>query len=124
MAKITAHGGPSDKTLPDAVVQTDAVLTEQQAEELREAVDSDAEPLPFEASVEPTAPEEDEGEEPQIGNDFSASPEESEPEPGYEEWTVEQLKEELAVRDLPKSGKRDDLVQRLRDADAAAQDSE
>ena len=38
----------------------------------------------------------------------------------YEEWTVEELKEQLAVRSLPKSGKRDELVQRLRDDDAAA----
>lgn len=37
----------------------------------------------------------------------------------YEDWTVEQLKEELAARNLAKSGKRDDLVQRLRDDDAA-----
>lgn len=39
--------------------------------------------------------------------------------PGYEDMTVEQLKEQLAARDLPKSGKRDELVQRLRDDDAA-----
>jgi RNA polymerase subunit RPABC4/transcription elongation factor Spt4 len=54
-----------------------------------------------------------EGEEP--------SPEEPElaPEPGYEEWTVEQLKEQLSERGLPKSGKRDDLVARLVEDDAA-----
>ncbi len=45
-------------------------------------------------------------------------------EPGYEEWTVEQLKDELVSRGLPKSGKQADLVQRLRDHDAAAQGSE
>lgn len=39
----------------------------------------------------------------------------------YEDWTVDQLKEELAKRDLPRSGKRDDLVQRLRDDDATAE---
>ncbi|MFB6937581.1 SAP domain-containing protein [Streptomyces chartreusis] len=43
------------------------------------------------------------------------------PGPGYEDWTVDQLKEELAKRDLPRSGKRDDLVQRLRDDDATAE---
>lgn len=37
----------------------------------------------------------------------------------YEALTVEQLKEQLGERGLPKSGKRDDLVQRLRDDDAA-----
>ncbi|MFD8075812.1 SAP domain-containing protein [Streptomyces sp. NPDC059718] len=40
-------------------------------------------------------------------------------EPAYEDWTVEQLKEQLAERGLPKGGKRDDLVQRLREDDAA-----
>jgi len=39
--------------------------------------------------------------------------------PDYEAWTVEELKEQLAERGLPKSGKRDELVQRLRDDDAA-----
>lgn len=42
----------------------------------------------------------------------------------YEDWTVEQLKEQLAERNLSKSGKRDDLVQRLREDDAAAKDAE
>jgi hypothetical protein len=41
------------------------------------------------------------------------------PAQAYEDWTVEQLKEELAARNLAKSGKRDDLVQRLRDDDTA-----
>lgn len=38
----------------------------------------------------------------------------------YEAMTVEELKEQLAERGLPKSGKRDDLVQRLLDDDARA----
>jgi hypothetical protein len=50
-----------------------------------------------------------------------AEPEESaEPpaeEPDYESWTVEQLKEQLGARGLPKTGKRDDLVLRLMDDD-------
>ncbi|MDX2702152.1 SAP domain-containing protein [Streptomyces sp. PA03-6a] len=50
-----------------------------------------------------------------------ASPE-APAESGYEDWTVEQLKDQLTERGLPKSGKRDDLVQRLRDDDA--QDTE
>jgi hypothetical protein len=39
-------------------------------------------------------------------------------EPGYEDWTVEQLKDQLAERGLPKTGKRDDLVKRLVEDDA------
>ncbi len=42
----------------------------------------------------------------------------------YEDMTVEQLKEELEKRELPKSGKKAELVQRLEDADGAAKDTE
>ena len=50
--------------------------------------------------------------------------EDTPPEPDYEEWTVEQLKEQLVARSLAKSGKRDDLVQRLREDDATAAETE
>ena len=40
-------------------------------------------------------------------------------EPGYEDLTVEQLKEQLGDRGLAKTGKRDELVQRLREDDEA-----
>ena len=48
------------------------------------------------------------------------------PAPDYEALTVEELKEQLAERGLPKSGKRDDLVLRLLgdDDSRAAQDTE
>lgn len=62
---------------------------------------------------ETAAAEADDGGEP--------TPETTETAPGYEDMTVEELKEQLAERGLPKSGKRDDLVQRLRDDDAAAE---
>lgn len=39
--------------------------------------------------------------------------------PDYEAWTVEQLKEQLGERGLPKTGKRDDLVLRLLEDDDA-----
>ena len=72
--------------------------------------------------------------EPEEGEDVSAStssstssePEPSTPEQGYEDWTVEQLKEQLGERGLAKTGKRDDLVARLVEDDEAhaARDTE
>lgn len=46
--------------------------------------------------------------------------EQSEPKPGtaYEDMTVEDLKEELASRDLHVSGNKDELIARLQEADA------
>jgi hypothetical protein len=73
MAKITRHGGASDHTVPDAVVETGEPLSEDQAEELRNAVDAEAEPLPFAASVQQVAPEEEGGEESSPGSSSSAS---------------------------------------------------
>lgn len=56
----------------------------------------------------------------EAGEGVSAGAEASpSPEPGYEDWPVEQLKEQLGERGLSKTGKRDDLVQRLREDDAA-----
>lgn len=40
------------------------------------------------------------------------------PAPDYEDWTVDQLREQLTDRGLPKTGKRDDLVKRLVEDDA------
>lgn len=40
-------------------------------------------------------------------------------EPDYPEWTVEQLREQLGERKLPKSGNKDELIARLVDNDAA-----
>lgn len=63
---------------------------------------------------------------PEEADEVRASVEEPAPEAepeaveeSYEDWTVEQLKEELGKRDLAKSGKRDDLVARLRKDDTA-----
>ena len=73
--------------------------------------------------VEETAAAEVEG-----GEESSPSSEAAEPGPApdYEAQTVEELKEQLAERGLPKSGKRDDLVLRLLgdDDSRAAQDTE
>lgn len=69
--------------------------------------DTDTAPEP-EAEPEEalTGPEADDGD---TGSEDTAGP--------YDGLTVDQLKEALAERGLPKSGKRDDLVKRLTDAD-------
>ena len=41
------------------------------------------------------------------------------PEGGWESLKVDELKEQLEARDLPKSGKKDELVARLEEHDAA-----
>ena len=44
--------------------------------------------------------------------------------PDYGDMTVEQLQEELEKRDLKKSGKKDELIARLEENDAAAPETE
>ncbi len=90
MPKITVHGGPS--------IAGASVVGGSWSEEGT----PDGWPEPAQA---------DEG--------SQEAPPEASPEPDYDGLTVEELKELLAGRDLPKSGKRDELVQRLRDDDAA-----
>jgi hypothetical protein len=103
MAKITRHGGASDDTVPTPDEET-------------EAVDAPA-PEDEETPAAAPEPEEEEGEEP------APEPSAEEPEtasgPDYEAETVEQLRERLSERGLPKSGKRDDLVLRLLEDDDA-----
>ena len=41
-----------------------------------------------------------------------------EPEPGYSSWTADQLRGELELRGLAKSGSKAELVQRLEEDDA------
>lgn len=131
MAKITRHGGASDHTLPAAPDETAGAaeppadvapapeadegqpgsVPEPVGEEHGEAVESDG----------PFAPL------PELTGDAEQDSAEHAVTPDYEAWTVEQLKEQLAVRGLPKSGKRDDLVLRLLEDDdtgtAQAQDA-
>lgn len=64
------------------------------------------------------ADEEQGGEDAPVSGESAASAEGS-PEPGYEDWTAEQLKAELDKRGLPKTGKKDDLAARLREDDTA-----
>lgn len=99
MPKITVHGGASDKTLA--------------AEPDPEAVDApESEPAPADEAVDETPQQADE--EPSSTSEESAQ----EPEPNYEDSTVEELKDLLAERGLPKTGKRDGLLARLREDDA------
>jgi ribosomal protein L22 len=44
--------------------------------------------------------------------------------PDYGDMTVDQLREELEKRELKKSGKKDELIARLEEADSAAPDTE
>jgi hypothetical protein len=94
MPKITRHGGP---TVAGATVVAGGWSNEG---------DPDVWPGPE-----------------RVDEESSPSSEAAEPGPApdYEAQTVEELKEQLAERGLPKSGKRDELVQRLRDDDAAAE---
>ncbi|MFC8515484.1 SAP domain-containing protein [Streptomyces sp. NPDC057257] len=90
MAKITVHGGASNASLPDPGPHDDPGTSE-----------------PMHA-FEAEAPDDVPGEE---------SPEEAEP--AYEDSTVEELKEQLGERGLPKTGSKADLVARLREDDAS-----
>lgn len=42
------------------------------------------------------------------------------PDPGYEEWTAEELREELRERKLSSTGTKAEMAARLREADAAS----
>ncbi|MET8475426.1 SAP domain-containing protein [Streptomyces sp. NPDC006422] len=109
MAKITRHGGASDATLPVSELREHPGLTVP-----ARAVEGDE--VTGDGTGEVLPPVADEEYAP-----GAVLLEEPEPAPGpeYEYLTVEQLKEHLAARGLPKSGKRDDLVQRLLDDDQA-----
>lgn len=126
VAKITALGGASDATLPEPELHespgTDEPAQAVEGDELTGDGSDEALPSVPEESYGPDAVALEEAE--QSSPDSDSPEPEATPEPAYEDWTVEQLKEELAERNLPKSGKRDDLVQRLRDADAEVQDAE
>ena len=106
MAKITRYGGASDDTLP--APEPEDVPADSPAAEDEEtphvAPEPEPEPEPEETPEEPSP--EDSAEEP-----------EAVPGPDYETETVEQLRERLSARGLPKSGKRDDLVLRLLEDD-------
>lgn len=107
MAKITRYGGASDDTLPAPEPEDVPAHSPAAEDEETPHVDPEPEPEP-EETPEETSPE-DPAEEP-----------EAVPGPDYETETVEQLRERLSARGLAKSGKRDELVQRLTDDDARA----
>lgn len=109
MAKITRSGGASDDTLPAP-----------------EPVDVPADsPAPQDAQAAVPEPEQESeaGGEDEAHKEPSPEAEAVEPDPAsssdYEAETVEQLRERLTARGLPKSGKRDDLVLRLLEDDDA-----
>lgn len=50
--------------------------------------------------------------------DEAGDDEEEEDDESYSDWNVDQLKEELKTRELPVSGSKEQLVQRLEESDA------
>ncbi|MFJ1667363.1 SAP domain-containing protein [Streptomyces bottropensis] len=128
VAKISRNGGASTDTAPAPETEAEAVdasvpepdepqdaeqqdVTEdmagpEQTVEVRGEHGPESVDLPHGDSVFPTAAKEEGDEEP-----------ESSSEQDYEAWTVEQLKEQLDSRGLPKTGKKDDLVLRLLEDD-------
>lgn len=119
MPKITVHGGPSNAAadLPVAVSETgpEAVLLPEDAVVVSVSVDG----------VDQGPGEVDET----LGGDFTLLPEAVEgdttehvSEPDYESWTVKQLREVLADRELSTDGLKAELVARLKAADAEGSD--
>lgn len=113
MGKISRNGGASAGVppVPDAedAAAAETVPAPEAAADQPEPEEAPAvEPLdvtePAAGPAEPVAEEEEGGED-------------ARPEPDYEAWTVEQLKEQLDHRSLPKTGKKDDLVLRLLEDD-------
>ena len=126
MPKITVHGGPSIAGVPnenpvaaDERAQEPVLLPEgavvvpaDEARELADGVDQGP------GVVDET-----------LGGGFKPLPEDVEgdtaehvSEPDYEAWTVAQLREVLAQRELSTAGLKAELIERLRDADAEASD--
>lgn len=152
MAKITVHGGPSiagaqvvgaawsDTHEPDEwptkgehgpeltkLPAGDAVIGERGPEPW-DATKSLAENLAYDQSVDGVDQGEPEVDE-TVGGPFKPLPEvedgdttERVSEPDYENWTVKQLREVLAKRQLSTVGLKPELVERLRAADAEASD--
>lgn len=111
MPKITVHGGPSNAAvdLPSATATPD--LDPESVPENAAAVTVTAD------GVDQGPGEVDET----LGGDFKPLPEavegdttEQVSEPDYETWTVTQLREVLADRELPVSGTKSELIARLK----------
>lgn len=105
MPKITRHGGP---TIAGAAVTGGAWSDSDAPDEWPEPETAGvAEPTPAEAAPAPTP---DDGEQDGVAQTS---------EPEYEAWTVEQLKDQLDSRGLAKTGKKEELVNRLYADDTA-----
>lgn len=121
MPKITVHGGPSNASDPASKPVT---LGERGPEPV--SLPEDAVVVPVD-EVRELADGVDQGPgvvDETLGGDFKPLPEAAEgdtaeqvSEPDYEGWTVAQLREVLAKRELPTSGTKPELVTRLRTHD-------
>lgn len=119
MPKITVHGGPSNAADEPQIVGaswSDGAPDEASAvESMTVTVDG----------VDQGPPEFVET----LGGPFEPLPEAVDGDttehvsvPDYEKWTVPQLREVLADRELPTAGLKPELIKRLQDADAEASD--
>ncbi|MFJ5984313.1 SAP domain-containing protein [Lentzea sp. NPDC092896] len=130
MPKITVHGGPSIAGETPVLLEAgEHVVSREAAAEVAAAHLAQHEE---DAATTPTSVVGDQGPgvaDETLGGDFKPLPEAVEgdttehvSEPDYESWTVKQLREVLADRELATTGLKDELIARLREADAAASD--
>jgi hypothetical protein len=98
MPKITLHGGPSNAATDDTTVEGEGVNVETAGGPFK--------PLP------------------DVTDNEELANTEKVVKPDYPKWNVEQLRDQLASRDLAKTGNKDELIARLLDDDAAREAAE
>lgn len=84
----------------------------------------EAAPTPGDTSGGGTPVESEDVESPDKAEEVVESPDKAEEvvEDGYDTWVKDDLEDELRARELPVSGTKDELIQRLEDADKGGND--
>ena len=104
--RIDLDSGPlSQETIDDLLTRLPVERVEYFIAEAKARADE------YDQLVEDTEPEPESADE-------SETESADEPEPGYSSWTADQLRGELELRGLAKSGSKAELVQRLEGDDA------